>query len=205
MTLAAETSRVAKVHAPAQLTVSPSGDIRSASAAAHRLLGYADGSLVGLSLAWLAPPSRHEVLAKLEVALDRSTPICAETMFMREDGEMLHVDLTLRACGGGSGASGGLRWKSRTTLLPCCGSRAGACHASVKSSPSRRRRRRISARTADHVRAAALVAPNAHGLLFARGAGARACAGSGGVAGSRGDARPRGRYPELFGTSRRSQ
>jgi PAS domain S-box-containing protein len=103
MTLATKTIRVVEIPEGPRLTVSPTGEIRAANDPAHRLLGYPAGSLVGLSLAWLAPPSRHDVLRKLAVALERSTPLCVECVFMREDGEMLHVDLTLRARLGGSG------------------------------------------------------------------------------------------------------
>ncbi|MFT3927782.1 MAG: PAS domain-containing protein [Myxococcales bacterium] len=100
MTLVANTIRKVSAREAGLMVVSPAGAIRQANAAAHRTLGYDQGALIGLSLAWLVPPSRHDLLTKLDVALGRSTPLYVESVFMREDGTQLNVDLVLEARSG---------------------------------------------------------------------------------------------------------
>jgi hypothetical protein len=85
------------------------GEIRAANDAAHELLRYRGPTLVGLSLAWIMPPSRHTLLDELKLALRERARRCLPGVLMREDGTLVTVLVTTRPCSGPRGDELALR------------------------------------------------------------------------------------------------
>jgi hypothetical protein len=81
----------------ARMVVDAHGQIRDATQEVHRLLAYAEGSLVGLSLAWLMPPSRHGQLTQLIGARPDERPLSLRCVLMREDGSLLSVFISAQS------------------------------------------------------------------------------------------------------------
>jgi PAS domain S-box-containing protein len=98
MKSARDVTRVERPRSDARLVVDANGQIRVANQGAHRLLAYADGSLVGLSLAWLMPPSRHEKLAQLSRAHKDAKTLCLQSVLIREDGSLVSVVMSTQPC-----------------------------------------------------------------------------------------------------------
>jgi hypothetical protein len=103
MTKAADVTRVEKQPVEARLIMDAHGQIREANAAAHRLLHYTAGTLVGLSLAWIMPPSRHTLLRELLQALRDGARISLPGVLMRDDSSLILVMMTANPCTGPRG------------------------------------------------------------------------------------------------------
>lgn len=89
-----DVTRIEKPRTEARLVLDSMGQILDASDAAHRLLGYRPGALVGLFLAWITPPSRHGLLPQLTRAFDNARLLSLPTVIVRDDGSLLPVVLT---------------------------------------------------------------------------------------------------------------
>lgn len=103
MTRSPEVTRVGKPRAEARLLMDAHGQIREANDAAHRLLQYDAGTLVGLSLAWIMPPSRHTLLRELIQALKEGARRSLPGVLMREDSSLVLVVVTTNPCLGPRG------------------------------------------------------------------------------------------------------
>jgi PAS domain S-box-containing protein len=74
-----------------------------ANPAAHKLLGYAMGALSGLSLKWLAPPSRHGELRNIDALFTGQSTRRIRSVALSAQGKNLDVALTLEPCANESG------------------------------------------------------------------------------------------------------
>lgn len=91
MTPLRELTRPARLRDTARLIIDADGRIQEASAAAHRLLGYEAGSIVGLWLSWMTPPSSHGLLEQLSEALRNASELRLTSVLLRDDGSPLPV------------------------------------------------------------------------------------------------------------------
>jgi PAS fold len=94
MTHAPDVTRVGKQRTEARMVIDAHGQIRAANDAVHRLLNYRGDSLVGLSLAWITPPSQHTVLGELTRALHEGARRTLPGVLMRDDSSLLRVLIT---------------------------------------------------------------------------------------------------------------
>jgi PAS domain S-box-containing protein len=74
-----------------------------ANPAAHKLLGYAMGALSGLSLRWLAPPSRHGELRNIDALFTGQSTRRIRSVALTAQGKNVDVALTLEPCANESG------------------------------------------------------------------------------------------------------
>jgi PAS domain S-box-containing protein len=100
---ATEVTQVATPRVEARLVVDAKGQIHEANPALHHLLGYQPGTLVGLSLAWLMPPSQHTLLAELTRAFRDARRARFVGTLMPEDGSLLPVIMMAEPCIGAGG------------------------------------------------------------------------------------------------------
>jgi len=94
MTHAPEVTRVAKLHTEARLIIDARGQIRDANEAAHRLLDFRAGTLIGLSLAWIMPPTRHTLMGELIQVFKEGAQRSLPGVLMRDDGSLILVIMT---------------------------------------------------------------------------------------------------------------
>lgn len=80
------------------LLVGPEGIVSYANSAAHELLGYPAHGLEGLSLEWLAPPSRHAELRNVQAVLDGQNSRRIRSAVLRVDGSVVDVAMSLEPC-----------------------------------------------------------------------------------------------------------
>lgn len=78
----------------ARLVMDVHGEIREANVAAHRLLRYRPGMLVGISLARLIPPSRQALLHEVAQAFENGAPCSLPGVLACDDGSQILVVLT---------------------------------------------------------------------------------------------------------------
>jgi len=109
MTRIHDVTPIAKPGAEARLIVDGIGAIRDANAAAYRLLGYQAGTLRGLSLAWIMPPSQHALIPQLTSAWKEGRRMLASSTFMRDDGSSLSLIISAEPCGSERGHELSLR------------------------------------------------------------------------------------------------
>jgi PAS domain S-box-containing protein len=109
MTHGADVTRLGDVRAQGRMIMDARGEIRAANDAVHELLRYRGPTLVGLSLAWIMPPSRHTLLDELKLALRERARRCLPGVLMREDGTLVTVLVTTRPCTGPRGDELALR------------------------------------------------------------------------------------------------
>jgi PAS domain S-box-containing protein len=100
---ATEVFQVASPRVEARLVVDVKGQIHEANPALHRLLGYQPGTLVGLSLAWIMPPSQHTLLGELTRAVHDARRTRLSGTLMPEDGSLLPVVMLAEPCIGAGG------------------------------------------------------------------------------------------------------
>jgi hypothetical protein len=79
------------------------GEIREANDAVHRLLKYRAGTLIGLSLPWIMPPSRHALLPELIEALTNGARRSLPLVLMRDDSSHVLVMVTAEPYSGPRG------------------------------------------------------------------------------------------------------
>jgi PAS domain S-box-containing protein len=95
---ATEVIQVATPRVEARLVVDANGHIYEANPALHRLLGHQPGTLVGLSLAWIMPPSQHTMLGELKRAFHDVHRVRLLGTLMAEDGSLLPVIMLAEPC-----------------------------------------------------------------------------------------------------------
>jgi PAS domain S-box-containing protein len=69
-----------------------------ANRAAYELLDYPDYSLPGLSLKWLAPPSRHDELRGIDAIFAGEPALRVQSSALRSDGTKVDVAMVLEPC-----------------------------------------------------------------------------------------------------------
>jgi PAS domain S-box-containing protein len=77
------------------LVVNSDYTIRYANPAAHRMLGYPQGSMVGGSIEHLMPEHRRTELRNVGIVLSRRSPCRFRSQVMRADGRLVEVALTM--------------------------------------------------------------------------------------------------------------
>lgn len=98
------TSRYSRMHGETRdpaipmLVVCADGLVAYANAAAHRLLGYGQGSLPGLYLEQLAPESEQAALTLVRAAQENATNLRIRSRAVRADGRVLDVRMTIEPC-----------------------------------------------------------------------------------------------------------
>lgn len=95
---ATEVIQVAPPRVEARLVVDAKGQIHEANLALHSLLGYQPGTLLGLSLAWIMPPSQHTLLGDLKRAFHDAGRTRLSGTLMPEDGTLLPVIMIAEPC-----------------------------------------------------------------------------------------------------------
>jgi hypothetical protein len=103
MTHAPDVTRVGKLRPEARLIIDARGQIRDANDAAHHLLDYRAGTLIGLSLAWIMPPTRHTVMGDLIEAFKQGARRSLPGVLMRDNGSLILVTMTTHPCTGPRG------------------------------------------------------------------------------------------------------
>jgi PAS domain S-box-containing protein len=74
-----------------------------ANPAAHKLLGYLQGTLGGLSLRWVTPPSRHGELRNIDALFTGQGTRRIRSSVLSADGKHIEVAMTLEPCKNESG------------------------------------------------------------------------------------------------------
>jgi PAS domain S-box-containing protein len=77
------------------LVVNGDYTVRYANPAAHRMLGYPQGSMVGGSIEHLMPEHRRSELRNVGVVLTRRRPCRFRTQVMRSDGRLVDVAMAM--------------------------------------------------------------------------------------------------------------
>jgi PAS domain S-box-containing protein len=80
------------------LLVGPDHTVSYANRAAHALLGYAPNALLGLSLEWLSPPSRHGELRNIQSVFDGQTARRIRSAALCANGSVVNVTMTVEPC-----------------------------------------------------------------------------------------------------------
>ncbi len=80
------------------LVVCADGAVAYANAAAHRLLGYPQGLLPGVSMEQLAPESERAALMLVRAAGENATNLRIRSRAVRADGRVLDVSMTIEPC-----------------------------------------------------------------------------------------------------------